>query len=106
MAETAVAPLYKFSSDFGSAGLQSAYAASSSSSATLAAGSLEESKRASSTLSDSGVSDPALLEKKRKNASAQGTSQVLRYFVIRSELTLFSPHSCFPTTSIELYCQP
>ncbi|KAG8962415.1 hypothetical protein FRC00_009621 [Tulasnella sp. 408] len=71
MAETAVAPLYKFSSDFGSAGLQSAYAASSSSSATLAAGSLEESKRASSTLSDSGISDPALLEKKRKNASAQ-----------------------------------
>ncbi|KIO23928.1 hypothetical protein M407DRAFT_26629 [Tulasnella calospora MUT 4182] len=67
MAETAVAPLYKFSSDFSSAGLQG-YA---SSSATPAAGSVEESRRSSSAPSDNGISDPALLEKKRKNASAQ-----------------------------------
>lgn len=65
MADSAVAPLYKFSSDFGS------YAASSSSSATLAAGSIEESNRSSPSSTSGQISDPALLEKKRKNASAQ-----------------------------------
>lgn len=67
MADTAIPPLYKFSSDF-SPSLRASYAASSS---TLAAGSIDESNRSSPSSTSGQISDPALLEKKRKNASAQ-----------------------------------